>query len=159
MAAHQAPLSLGFSRQEYWSGLPFPIQCMLGCFSGVQLCATLWTAAHKAPLTRGFSRQEYWSGLPFPSPQWTWTWVWVNSGSWWWTGRPGVAAVRGVTKSRMRLSSWTELNRGPVSSQHRVKNCLLPLNSFFSILHPSTPWPPKDTQSKFSFQCIWLLGA
>ena len=19
-----------------------------------------------------------------------WTWVWVNSGSWWWTGRPGV---------------------------------------------------------------------
>ena len=24
MAAHQALLSLGFSRQEYWSGLPFP---------------------------------------------------------------------------------------------------------------------------------------
>ena len=23
MAAHQAPLSLGFSRQEHWSGLPF----------------------------------------------------------------------------------------------------------------------------------------
>ena len=23
-AAHQAPLSLGFSRQEYWAGLPFP---------------------------------------------------------------------------------------------------------------------------------------
>ena len=24
MAAHQAPLSLGFSRQEYWSGVPLP---------------------------------------------------------------------------------------------------------------------------------------
>ena len=24
MAAHQAPLSLGFFRQEHWSGLPFP---------------------------------------------------------------------------------------------------------------------------------------
>jgi len=23
-AAHQAPQSLGFSRQEHWSGLPFP---------------------------------------------------------------------------------------------------------------------------------------
>ena len=23
-AAHQAPLSMGFSRQEYWSGVPFP---------------------------------------------------------------------------------------------------------------------------------------
>ena len=24
MAAHQAPLALGFSRQEYWNWLPFP---------------------------------------------------------------------------------------------------------------------------------------
>jgi len=24
MAAHQVPPSLGFSRQEYWSGFPFP---------------------------------------------------------------------------------------------------------------------------------------
>jgi len=24
MTTHQAPLSLGFSRQEHWSGLPFP---------------------------------------------------------------------------------------------------------------------------------------
>ena len=24
MVAYQAPLSTGFSRQEYWSGLPFP---------------------------------------------------------------------------------------------------------------------------------------
>ena len=30
-----------------------------------------------------------------------WTWVWVNSGSWWWTGRPGV---QGVAKSRTRLT-------------------------------------------------------
>ena len=27
-AAQQAPLTLGFSRQEHWSGLPFPLQCM-----------------------------------------------------------------------------------------------------------------------------------
>ena len=27
-AAYQAPLSMGFSRQEYWSGLPFPFQRM-----------------------------------------------------------------------------------------------------------------------------------
>ena len=38
-----------------------------------------------------------------------WTWIWVNSGSWWWTGRPGV---HGVTKSRTWLSNWTELNWG-----------------------------------------------
>ena len=28
MAAHQAPLSLGFSRQEHWSGLTFPSPSM-----------------------------------------------------------------------------------------------------------------------------------
>ena len=68
--AHQALLFLGFSRQEYWSGLPFPSpvhSCMLSRFSCVQLCVTLWTAAHQAPLSTGFSKQEYWSGLPFPS--------------------------------------------------------------------------------------------
>ena len=69
-AAHQAPLSLGFSRQEYWIGLPFPSpmhSCILGCFSCVRFCAIPWTAAHQAPLSTGFSRQEYWSALPFTS--------------------------------------------------------------------------------------------
>ena len=72
MAAHQAPLFLGFSRQEYWSGLPFPSPmhaCMLSRFSRVWLCVTLQTAALQAPLSAGFFRQEYWSGLPFPSPK------------------------------------------------------------------------------------------
>jgi len=36
-----------------------------------------------------------------------WTWVWVNSGSWWWTGRPGVLRFMG-SQSRTRLSNWTE---------------------------------------------------
>ena len=69
--AHQAPPSLGYSRQEHWSGLPFPSPmhaCMLSRLSLVRLCATLWTAAHQAAPSTGFSRQEYWSGLPFLSP-------------------------------------------------------------------------------------------
>ena len=36
-----------------------------------------------------------------------WTWVWVNSGSWWWTGRPGVLQFMG-SQSRMRLGDWTD---------------------------------------------------
>ena len=39
-----------------------------------------------------------------------WTWVWVNSGSWWWTGRPGVLRFHGVAKSWTQLRDWTELN-------------------------------------------------
>ena len=37
-AAHQAPLSLGFSRQEYWSGLQFPSPMHAKSF---QSCPTL----------------------------------------------------------------------------------------------------------------------
>ena len=32
-AAHQAPLSMGFSRQEYWSGVPLPSKVPSLCFS------------------------------------------------------------------------------------------------------------------------------
>ena len=33
----------------------------------------------------------------------TWTWVWVNSGSWWWTGRPGVL---GFMRSKRVGHDW-----------------------------------------------------
>ena len=37
-----------------------------------------------------------------------WTWVWVNSGSWWWTGRPGMLQSMGSQRVR---HDWTaELN-------------------------------------------------
>ena len=29
IAAHQAPPSMGFARQKYWSGLPLPSPCVL----------------------------------------------------------------------------------------------------------------------------------
>ena len=37
-----------------------------------------------------------------------WTWVWVNSGSWWWTGRPGVLRFTG--SQRVRHDWATEPN-------------------------------------------------
>ena len=91
--AYQAPLSMGFCRQECWSRLPFPSPGdlpNLGIEPGspalqadalpseppgkpwscsvVSNSATPWTVAHQAPPSMEFSRQRYWSGLPFPSP-------------------------------------------------------------------------------------------
>ena len=41
-----------------------------------------------------------------------WTWVWMNSGSWWWTGRPGVLRFMGSQKVRhdwaTELTDWTD---------------------------------------------------
>ena len=72
---HQAPPSIGFSRQEYWSGLPFPSSgnfptqgsnpdlphCRQTLYRlshrGSQqsrLFATPWTAAYQAPLSMDF---------------------------------------------------------------------------------------------------------
>ena len=74
MAAHQAPPSLGFSRQEHWSGLPFP--------SPVHE-SEKWKQSHSvvsdSELPHGlqptrllrpwdFSRQECWCRVPMPSP-------------------------------------------------------------------------------------------
>ena len=71
-AAHQAPLSLGFSRQQHWSGLPFPSPMRESENEVAQSCPTLSDpmdcSPHQAPLSMGFSRQECWSGVPLPSP-------------------------------------------------------------------------------------------
>ena len=76
--ARQVPLSIGFSRQEYWSGLPFPSPVRkyevseaseLKSLSRVRLFVTPWTVAYQAPPSVEFSRQEYWSRLLFPSPK------------------------------------------------------------------------------------------
>ena len=40
-----------------------------------------------------------------------WTWVWVNSGSWWWTGRPGVLrymGLQGIGRDWVTELNWTE---------------------------------------------------
>ena len=75
-AAHQAPLSLGFSRQEHRSGLPFPStmhesekwkwsRSVVSNSSYPMDCSL----PLQAPPSMGFSRQKYWSGVPLPSPR------------------------------------------------------------------------------------------
>ena len=64
-AAYQAPPSMGFSSQEYWSGVPLPSPKLL------HLCPTHckpMDCSRQGPLPVELSRQEYWSGLPYPPP-------------------------------------------------------------------------------------------
>ena len=50
---------------------------------------------------RGWQRMRWLGGISW------WTWVWVNSGSWWWTGRPGM--LRFMGSQRVRHDWETEL--------------------------------------------------
>ena len=51
--ARQDPLSMGFSRQEYWSGLPFPSSVIkyevseVKSLSHIRLFETPWTVAYQ----------------------------------------------------------------------------------------------------------------
>ena len=49
-----------------------------------------------------------------------WTWVWINSGSWWWTGRPGVLQTMG---SQTAGHSWATEPKGEISQYFR--SCVL----------------------------------
>ena len=51
-------------------------------------------------------------------------WVWVNSGSWWWTGRPGVLQFMGLWRVRHDWATelnWTEL----VTRMHTLPGCTM----------------------------------
>ena len=63
--------------------------------------------------TGGERDDRGWDGW-MVSPTW-WTWVWVNSGSWWWTGRPGVLWLTGLQRVgydwATELTDWLGLPR------------------------------------------------
>ena len=114
MAAHQAPPSLGFSRQEHWSGLPFPSpmhesEKWKWSRSVVSdSLATPWTAAYQAPPSMGFSRQEYWSGVPLHTGQ-------LISLSW---RRKWQHAEYSCLKNPIHRGAW----RAAVQGSKRVNN-------------------------------------
>ena len=50
-----------------------------------------------------------WNGWMASSTRWTW--IWVHSGSWWWTGRPGMLWFMGSQRVRQDWAielNWTE---------------------------------------------------
>ena len=74
-----------------------------------------------------------WDGW-MASPTW-WTWVWVNSGSWWWTGRPGMLWFMGSQRVRHDWATepnWIELK--PLSLQTSLLKVLLQHSIDFGVL-------------------------
>ena len=89
---------------------------------------------------RGWQRMRWLDGITNSM-----TWVWVNfSGSWWWTGKPGMLQSMG-SQSRTWLGDWTELTPTDLRLvYHLVENqriCLISLS-----LHPLSLdcWTPSS---------------
>ena len=70
-----------------------------------------WLIGRDTDAGKDWRREEKGDGW---MASWThWTWVWVNSGSWWWTGRPGVLWSMGsqrVGHGWVNELNWSELN-------------------------------------------------
>ena len=129
-APHQAPPSMGFSRQEYWSGVPLPSpeiqpvhskwdqsRVFIGRTDAKAETPVLWPPHAKSWLIekdpdagRDWGQEE--KGMAEDKMAGWHHWLdrhgSVNSGSWWWTGRPGVLQFMG---SQGIGHDWaTELN-------------------------------------------------
>ena len=71
----------------------------------------------------GWQRMRWLDGITV-----RWMWVWVNSGSWWWTGRPGVLQSTG--SQRVGHDWVTELKHKSSLSRYSISLLLkcLPFN-------------------------------
>ena len=68
---------------------------------------------------RGEGDDRGWDGW-MASLTW-WTWVWVSSGSWWWTGRPGM--LQSMGSQRVGHDWATELNWTEDLSEYGFSSC------------------------------------
>ena len=102
-----------------------------------------------------------------------WTWVWVNSGSWWWTGRPGVLQFMGL--QRVRHDWVTELNwllgrkiMTNLDSIFKSRDITLPTRVhlvkamvFLVIMYGWESWTTKKAEGQridaFELWCWWRL--
>ena len=75
-----------------------------------------------------------------------WTWVWVNSGSWWWTGRPGV--LQSMGSQRVEHDWATKLNWTDHFGINQGFLCSLISKSEFS--------PKADPNAKTRAQVVYL---
>ena len=101
-AARQAPPSLGFSRQEYWSGLPFPSPVHESESEVTQSCLTLSNPMDCSP--QGSSVHGVFQAR-------TLKWVAISfSNAWKWKVK-----VKSLSRVRLLVTSWTAAYQAPLS--------------------------------------------
>ena len=76
---------------------------------------THWKRPFKRLKAGGEEDDRGWDSWMAP-PTW-WIWVWVNSGSWWWTGKPGMLQSMGLQRVG---HAWAELSW---LTQHTAQTC------------------------------------
>ena len=80
-----------------------------------------------------------------------WAWVWINSGSLWWTGRPGMLLFMGLQRVRHDWATelnWTNRWSSKWSASLPCVPCFLPHVQWWTAF--STLWIPEKVPSSSS---------
>ena len=101
----------------------------------LELASEFQSSQFKGSVLQGNDRG--WDGWMVSLTQWTW--VWASSGSWWWTGRPGVLKSMGKKWDTTKRLNWTELTRLPSSPRCQLQTCA----SDCLVITQRFPWPPS----------------
>ena len=81
-----------------------------------------------------------------------WTWVSVNSGSWWWTGRPGVLWSMGCKESdTTEWLNWTSVPWTPPCNYFKVSRWNAPALRAWARL-PLYHWPADGSRGACNVQ-------
>ena len=81
-----------------------------------------------------------------------WTWIWVSSGSWWWTGKPGM--LQSMGSQRVRHDWATELNWS-YAGQGTASLCICFLGALCSL--PVNLWPGWSLPGRGGHLCLALV--
>ena len=73
-----------------------------------------------------------------------WTWVWVNSGSWWWTARPGVLQSMGSQRVRHNWASELNWNSSGQSKVNYLREITHKCKKQRKHLNGKDSEPPKE---------------
>ena len=79
-------------------------------------------------------RKRGWDGWMASPTQWTW--VWVSSGSWWWTGKPGMLQSMGLQRVRhdwVTELNWTEVGQCFSSKEQASFNFMASVTIFSDL--------------------------
>ena len=76
-----------------------------------------------------------------------WTWVWARSGSWWWTGKPGVLQFLGLQRVAHDLMS---------EPQQSILHMLMFMLQCYSQFVPPSPFPAVSTSLFFMSTSLLL---
>ena len=88
-----------------------------------------------------------------------WTWVWVNSGSWWWTGRPGVLWFMGsqrVGHDWATELNWTDLNNCMGQFLQSLSLLVCKLFTYIYIISPVVCFPGESWLIQCSTCVHWI---